>query len=214
MISRFNRVMKNDRFFHKLIRGKKVAFVGPAPYLIGSGDGEKIDSYDTIIRTNGFCPVPSNLHGDYGSRCDILYLNVQYGKKILARKKGFDAQVKLLVFKDSSQAARAKSLKRKIPSRRINPRLLSAMRNKIGAWPLTGSLVLLDLIKASPKVLYLTGFDFYKGKKAWVKGYNPPTKKPYHKHKPNRDLLFFRDLYSSGNFIADEVLSKILISDI
>jgi hypothetical protein len=66
--------------YDKIIRGKKVAIVGPAKILKGAGLGEKIDSYDTVIRMNGFFDIEPEFYKDYGKKCDILYINGSTGK--------------------------------------------------------------------------------------------------------------------------------------
>ena len=56
----FQQMKNNDAIFHKnskpdphleeYIAGKRIAFVGPAPYLIGKNRGPEIDSYDVVVR--------------------------------------------------------------------------------------------------------------------------------------------------------------------
>tara|TARA_R110000824_G_scaffold27618_1_gene93662 strand:- start:6941 stop:7681 length:741 start_codon:yes stop_codon:yes gene_type:complete len=58
-----------------LVKGKRVAVVGPAPYLVDSYMGEEIDGYDTIARPNAFV-IPTNIQKDYGSRTDIMFHNL------------------------------------------------------------------------------------------------------------------------------------------
>ena len=64
----------NDNLL-SLVEGKRVAVVGPAPYLRDSNAGEDIDSYDIIVRPNSF-QIPSYLKKDYGSRTDIMFHNL------------------------------------------------------------------------------------------------------------------------------------------
>ena len=59
----------------ELTRGKKVALVGPAPYLLGKGVGRALDEYDLICRVNDIIPPPE-IRGDYGSRTDIMFHNL------------------------------------------------------------------------------------------------------------------------------------------
>ena len=67
--------MKNELVFNKSVKNKQVAFVGMAPNIKGKGLGSEIDSFDVVIRTNIF-PIPVELQGDYGKKCDILALHV------------------------------------------------------------------------------------------------------------------------------------------
>ena len=63
------------------LEGKRVAYVGPAPYMKGLGQGELIDSYDVVVRIQHGIPNEE----DYGSRTDIIQscLNSNYGPDLL-----------------------------------------------------------------------------------------------------------------------------------
>jgi len=63
------------------LKGKTVAYVGPAPYLKGSDKGELIDSYDVVVRIQHGIPNEE----DYGSRSDIIQscLNDNYGPPLI-----------------------------------------------------------------------------------------------------------------------------------
>ena len=39
------------------LEGKRVAYVGPAPYMKGLGQGELIDSYDVVVRIQHGIPM-------------------------------------------------------------------------------------------------------------------------------------------------------------
>ena len=66
-----------DEQFADLISGKRVAYVGPSPYLMGSGNGSKIDDYDIVVRIQGAIFEPE----DYGSKTHVIQscLNANYG---------------------------------------------------------------------------------------------------------------------------------------
>ena len=64
--------INKDENFSNLVSGKRVAYVGPSPHIMGSGLGSVIDSYDLVIRINETIPDPV----DYGSRTDILVHNL------------------------------------------------------------------------------------------------------------------------------------------
>jgi len=53
------------------LEGKRIALVGPAPYLAGRGLGKIIDGYDIVCRVNEVFPF--GLESDYGSRTDIIF---------------------------------------------------------------------------------------------------------------------------------------------
>lgn len=58
--------------FPSLIKGKRVAVVGNGPQEVGSGNGNKIDSYDIVIRFNDF-PDGKEFCKDYGSKTDVWF---------------------------------------------------------------------------------------------------------------------------------------------
>lgn len=60
-----------DRDLTSAFRGRRVALVGPAPYLSGAGCGPTIDAYDTIVRVNQYSTDGQEV--DYGERTDIVF---------------------------------------------------------------------------------------------------------------------------------------------
>ena len=69
-------VLNQNNILSKLadyINDASVALVGPAAYLTGLKKGEKIESFDVVVRMNFQWPLPCKLKQDYGERIDILY---------------------------------------------------------------------------------------------------------------------------------------------
>jgi Glycosyltransferase family 29 (sialyltransferase) len=67
-----------DPDFGSMLEGKDVMIVGPAETLLGTGQGEIIDSHDLVVRFNTsiqYMPFSSELARDIGARTDILYCN-------------------------------------------------------------------------------------------------------------------------------------------
>ena len=56
-----------------ILKGKRVAIVGPSPHLMGHNIGELIDSYDIVCRVNEV--HPTGYESDYGDRTDIVFHN-------------------------------------------------------------------------------------------------------------------------------------------
>ena len=73
-----NSILNED--LSEYLKGKKVALVGPAPYLIGKGRGQSIDEHDVVVRIQPEIFSPE----DYGSRTDIIQscMNSSYSPKI------------------------------------------------------------------------------------------------------------------------------------
>ena len=70
-----------DSQLAEYLKDKKVAYVGPAPYMIGKAKGEQIDSYDVVVRIQHGIPNEK----DYGTRTDIIQscLNANYGPPVV-----------------------------------------------------------------------------------------------------------------------------------
>jgi hypothetical protein len=86
--SLFHKNCKIDEDLCEYLKDKRVAFVGPSPYLNGKLKGELIDSYDVIVR------IQHNILSfkDYGSRTDIIQscLNKNYGPPVIKHLKQLD----------------------------------------------------------------------------------------------------------------------------
>ncbi|HYP28310.1 MAG TPA: glycosyltransferase family 29 protein, partial [Blastocatellia bacterium] len=85
-----------DPRYAESLRGKRVAVVGPAETMIGTGQGGLIDSYDLVVRFNTvieYLPFSPELSRDIGSRTDILYSNNEVlieglvGQKLISHEK-------------------------------------------------------------------------------------------------------------------------------
>tara|TARA_Y100000593_G_scaffold10512_2_gene18959 strand:- start:3265 stop:5199 length:1935 start_codon:yes stop_codon:yes gene_type:complete len=68
---------KWDQDLADLLSGKRVAYVGPSPYLMGKNNGSIIDDYDIVVRIQGAIFDEA----DYGKKTDIIQscLNANYG---------------------------------------------------------------------------------------------------------------------------------------
>lgn len=62
-----------DKSFNTYLRDKSVIVVGPASYMQDSNKGEFIDSYDIVIRLNGFWKPNPTMYNDIGKRTTIRY---------------------------------------------------------------------------------------------------------------------------------------------
>ena len=83
------------------LRDKRVAFVGPAPYLSGLGKGELIDSFDIVVRVQPEIWDAS----DFGSRTDVIQscLNSSYSPKVGAflERTPVDQHPKFIICNDT-----------------------------------------------------------------------------------------------------------------
>jgi len=91
-VGKFQALRDNNSLFYKscaldedletFLKNKRVAFVGPAPYLQGAGLGSEIDAYDVVVRIQHDILSAD----DYGSRSDIIQscLNSNYGPPLMS----------------------------------------------------------------------------------------------------------------------------------
>lgn len=56
-----------------LVEGKRVAIVGRAGSIVGTGHGKTIDRADLVVRINWVLPIPPEQEADVGTRTDMVY---------------------------------------------------------------------------------------------------------------------------------------------
>lgn len=100
--SLFYKSCNTDQRLKEYLSGKKVAFVGPSPYLNGQNKGREIDSYDIVVRIqHDILNVD-----DYGSRSDIIQscLNSNYGPPLVNHLKNVseDKKPKFIICNDTA----------------------------------------------------------------------------------------------------------------
>ena len=147
------------------IKGKKVVFVGACPILKGKRQGEEIDSYDVVVRTNGSINLIDNpeFTKDFGRRCDVLYTNGQFYREMKPLPIGdYKCKgVKWLCMKGIE-----KKDKRDY-SNLMNVRTIRDTINKVIILLESanmGSFIYTDILDQAPKELMVTGVDFFASK--------------------------------------------------
>lgn len=152
--------------YKRLIEGKRVCFVGACPNLVGTGYGEIIDSYDTVIRSNNSIALieSESFQRDYGVKCDVLYINRQYYREtrplpiIEYKKKG----VKYLCVKGiAGRDERKWSFDMNI--RKLN-RVISDICEVLPSATM-GSILATDILRLRPKEFHMCGVDFFASRK-------------------------------------------------
>lgn len=180
MISPIANLPEVHKEFFKYISGKRVIFVGPAPNMIGRGLGEWIDSFDVVVRTNHF-PVlmatDKSLAVDYGTKCNVLYTNMQYYHKGM-RPLPVDIYKKLGIrwlcmkrCKDVDFRTYRRDFKIRVIQR------ASKYVNKLIKSPLMGIIICYDISEYAPSEFAVAGIDFYvsagKDYSSYVQNYIP-----------------------------------------
>lgn len=162
-----------------LLKGKSVAIVGPAQYMMSSGLGKEIDSFDTIVRINRSYESINQYSADIGSRTDILYscliekpanagvldLDVfkNYGIKYIcappaSNMKGLSSQTRLHNLIDVSKVEK---ISHEIPVRIVDHIFHNQLAQAVNCRPNTGFMAIYDLLRFEPRVLKIYGFSFY-----------------------------------------------------
>jgi len=160
--------------YTNLLKGKRVAVVGPAPHIRGTKQRELIDSYDIVVRINKALPIPANLVEDVGTKTDILYnclnpweecggaYNVDMWKKEGAQwvvcpyppiPPHFSKDIKNFMEYN----------KNRVPFRYFPIGPYQELEKTLGTRPNSGYLAIIDLLMHDIEELYITGFSFFKG---------------------------------------------------
>jgi hypothetical protein len=153
--------------FENYIKNKNVIFVGPASNIQGKTYGKLIDSYDIVIRSNGGFPVLESYMIDYGSSCDILYINNLFRKCEFNHRISFynNSNLKFICHKGSTLSC--VNLNSNIKTRKLT----SFKYNNKKMRPYLGLYIINELIRYNAKNITLTGIDFYESK--YIDNYLP-----------------------------------------
>ena len=162
-----------------LIYKKRIVIVGPADYLNNQNLGDLIDNYDIIVRIKKGCPIPNEMHKDYGKRTDILYTNLRLDNDTnsLSMEDLFKMKqegVKYICYPYPTEQnnnidyrfrknwkQNSKKINKIIPVfNTINLYDFFLIENYIKSRPTTGLLAILDILKYNPKELFIIGFTF------------------------------------------------------
>ena len=196
----------NNEFFRKLIKGKRVIYVGPATTLEGKEMGEFIDSFDVVIRSNNSYQIPDESQVDYGSRCDILYASGVFRKQNIINSENTE-HIKLVCSN------------RKFHSVIDKCRVFRMDRIKKQKRFLTGIYSLIDILNQNPRELYITGMDFYQSEKMYTDFYkigdlheDDNAKKTLNTyHDVDKDLEYFKKhIAYKHNVTLDEMLKHLM----
>lgn len=167
-----------------IVKDKRVALIGPAPYLTGKGSGTYFDNYDVICRPNDIIP-PENLRADYGNKTDIMFHNLGdhvlpiLRKKIEEDKEHFKklrmvcclatkakhSDTNFLSWPDNYVSDVVQNFDQineyNIPFYWIGNRDYRKIYNEIGTEPNQGVLSIAVLMSYPIKELLVSGFTFY-----------------------------------------------------
>jgi len=222
--------------YSNFLKDKRVAIVGPSSLLVGSNQGEYIDSFDVVIRQSRNYFIPDHLQKDMGSRTDVVFSSLNdvydkghYGTGIYFPINKMKKKIKWLAMAAPNVGERIKRFKKKINKGRIPVYVVDydwrlKICEEIGRHTSNGIITLCDTAKYDFRELYITGFTFYKMKDVngwyYYKEYKPdPTKNKGKKknrgHDFNAEFDYFKKHIwrSKNNIICDNILERILINE-
>lgn len=182
--------MKNkiniDPDFLKLVKGKKVALIGPSPHLMNKDIGSYIDTYDLVCRVNNLIPL-EEMRKDYGSRVDIYVDSfatpwIYETYDAINKNIDFFEQLKFVVCPViKSQHSETDYLQWDnnrtspvvdnfnlinrfgLPFYWVGVQDYKSLYSRIGHEPNSGMLSAMLLLESQVEELFVTGFSFYLG---------------------------------------------------
>lgn len=212
-----------DAAFADLLDGKRVALVGPAPSVVGSGNGEAIEAHDLVIRINRGHPVPSTLMADIGRRTDVLYHNCWFGNRPLgdlqraAASIGPEVRWVCSVYPridlDHPHTADVDAFRGALDGRtafRTVPldRYLALWRRLLTR-PNAGISAIHDLLGFEVASLFVAGFTLYTGERLYHPGYDGEGLSPV--HDQGRQRAWLRDVLAADpRLVVDVALDEVL----
>jgi hypothetical protein len=224
---------KIQTFHPDVLRGKRIAIVGPASSAMNTGKGDYIDKFDLVVRVNKSVLVVQRgeFRKDIGNRTDILFhcfLENLYSGGGPLDFEMFDQQgIRYVVNPRNEWTGLRNSFNfyKKYLSRRTTYVLPKNLFNEIssslkGPRPTTGYSALITLMKSDFKELFITGFTFFKT--AYGDGYRDEMKrsdqarnfmKDVGLHDPDAEYKAFKAFLSkqqSKNIHVDDELRRIL----
>tara|TARA_R110000744_G_scaffold18499_8_gene49662 strand:- start:12308 stop:13054 length:747 start_codon:yes stop_codon:yes gene_type:complete len=231
--------IKNERMLN-LIKGKRVAIVGPSPHLLENNLGSYIDEYDLVCRINNDI-YPRGYEKDYGSRTDIISWagdtrycanfakNLEANKEIVKNIEiVFLSTIKAQHDWKGSVVENFKSANKgyKLPYDYIGSENYQLALREFGVEPNSGQMTVWMFLQYPIKELLVTGFSFYnqfnKAKEVKASFYNhdmiysatplAPTHNPLAGHnQEEQKRKFINQLYTYSNIIKiDSYLNALL----
>jgi|GEM_PF-1038971 len=215
--------------FLEALSGKRVIIVGPAAYMLESGSGKYINSFDFVVRVNHAIPIEHP--EDYGSRTDILYhilsrRNLKSADKKLIGKEEIAlwerSGLKWLVSRHDIYSRRIREmgpkLKGHFPWVCIRAKFYTKIRQSVKRSPNTGVVAITHLLTSQLKELHICGFDFYRtGVYAGYGDFRPgeeATSVNSNWHETESQVEYLRKLVTRDiRLKPDEVLTKILAGE-
>jgi hypothetical protein len=227
--------------FYEFLKNKRVAFIGPAPYLQHTNNARYIDGYDVIIRPACGYRVPDKFKEDYGVKINIWcanftsfifdrYINEDIICQLSKRGLKWFCLSHENIKKEYLSQLKSYSKKYNISIHIVEENIIKKLTKKIFVNVkkikkiTTGSICIYDILQSDLKELYVSGITFYK---CWPKNRRKMYYSGYYKegtgysyssralmgHDTKRELLFFKKMCNTDKRIkCDDILLNILNS--
>jgi hypothetical protein len=169
-------VKRIRKLYRRYLKGKRVALVGPAANILGTGQGKLIDSFDVVVRLKKALSLPTELEVDLGKRCDVLYHSMNFNTvcggwldQDLLRNKGVKFFMGVYPPVEETKSLSYKEHFAEMTQRysdnlaHVEVEWFSNTIKAIGALPNTGTMAILDLLNHEIASLYVTGITFFQG---------------------------------------------------
>jgi len=206
--------------FKELIQNKKVAIVGPANYLVGSGYGKEIDEHDVVVRINRGIELVFEYAEDIGRKADILYscliekpanagkldgktLKERYGVEYLVAppQSSFDGVSHSTSFHHLVSKKTVEDISNYMPIRIVEHDFHTYLAKKVNCRPNTGFLAIYDLLMQEPENLSIYGFSFY------LDGFIPGCKEGIVQEQNKNEEQFAEQCFTSKRHIQENMWS-------
>lgn len=199
-----------DKYLRKeldILKGKDIAIVGSAISILGTGQGNEIDSHEIVIRINLRVPKPEE-YADVGTRTDLFYAGD------ILKKVGLqngDIYKGVVVFDKNRKLGQVMQHKWHLldPKSPYNKDKVY-YGNTTCYYPTTGQLCICDCIIHGASIIYLYGFD------CWNTGDRYDNKIPATGWNVGRviETKRMRILIEDYNIITDKKLSEVIKGEV
>lgn len=212
----------SEQILSGMLRGRRVALVGPSVTAEETGHGIEIESYDLVARVNFQWPIPEERITDLGRRMDILYHCCNGDRPIrgLLENPQF-LKTKFMCYERGLESLLLRSFCRdnNIPSLCVSESFRD-LTDILRSAPNTGTVAIHHLLKFPIQELFVVGFSFFQD--PYYKGYPGDGADPSHwvnqkspteiwEHQFGPQLEYFRRLTLSDRRIrVDKRLQEIL----
>lgn len=194
-----------DTSFKKVINNKKIALIGPGPYIHEAF--YNLSEFDVIVFINHSLKI----NFEHNTKTTILYANGTVGNKILSQYSNQTLDYDWIIFKNSKQYKKFSKKEYNIKSKSIISYGLFTFTGDYNMAPIS----VLDLLTHSPKKIKIHNIDLYTSKEYYSSEFrlNPEIKNPQNRmkqfslHHPNTQFNFFKNLSNHPKIYFDNHLN-------